>query len=88
MNAEQWVNEHLTSKLDGENIVLSENQTVSVPVFCTFFRGALEDGTKSDKYAALSGGHTFVWNGEEQTKTADELGYQVFFDQWHEEGLI
>lgn len=91
MTAEQWVQNVLSSKLnENGDIQLSVDQYVTVSTFCTFFRDCLEDETVIDKYVGLSGDHTFMWGdpSQEYTRTAEKLGYKVFFDQWHEEGLI
>lgn len=90
MVAEEWIRSQLSSKVVGDNITLAENTGVSISTFCTFFRAAIEDETKPDKYVALSGSHTFLWGNppQEHTKTAAQLGYQPYFDQWHVEGLI
>jgi hypothetical protein len=91
MLAEQWVNDTLESKInENGNIQLSESQEVEILTFCVFFRDGIENDTQPDKYVALSGSHTFLWGvpSLEYTRSAEELGYQSFFDQWHEEGVI
>jgi hypothetical protein len=88
MNAEQWVEETLNKKIKDRFIILNDEQQVEVTTFCIFFRTAIEDESKTDKYVSLSGTHTFIWNDQEVIRTAEELGYQTFFDQWHDEGII
>jgi hypothetical protein len=90
MTAEDWVTTTLSSKVEEDQIRLDEVQTVPITVFCNFFRVAIEDDLQTDKYLALSGSHTFNWGDPpmEYTETAEELGYQHFFDKWHDEGII
>jgi hypothetical protein len=68
------------------NIILVVNedgsgQTVDVTTFQTFF-------SNSETYDELIGQHTFVWDGQQLTKTGIELGYKDFFDSWKEKGVI
>ncbi len=90
MTAEQWINETLQSKIEGDVIRLNEQQTVLISTFCTFFRSSIEDNSKPDKYEALSGVQTFLWGEPQQeyNMTGGQLGYQPFLDEWHNEGLI
>ena len=39
-------------------------------------------------YEALSGSHTFRLGDTQYTMTAEEMGYQKYFDQWKEQGLF
>jgi len=39
-------------------------------------------------YEALSGSHTFKLEATPYTMTAEEMGYQKYFDQWKEQGLF
>jgi protoporphyrinogen oxidase len=87
MDAKQWVNETLKDKISNGFIVLDEIQAVEIDTFIIFFGGAIES-EEEDKYKALSGEHTFMWNEEEVTRTAKELGYAPFFDEWNKDGLI
>ncbi len=69
------------------NIILKqyENgsvQAVSIDTFKTFF------SDKSMTYDNLIGSHVFIWNGENLTKIADELGYKIYFDKWKELNII
>lgn len=57
---------------------------VDVKTFETFFWDVQENLT----YEALSGSHTFKLDGKEYTMTAKEMGYQKYFDQWKEQGLL
>lgn len=67
---------------DMGNIILEENMTVDVETFNTFF------GDKTFSYTNLIGSHTFTWNGEQMTKTAEELGYKKYFDEWKANGIL
>jgi len=68
------------------NIILEkteqQTQVVDIVTFNIFF------GDKPPTYENLIGTHTFVWNGETLTRTAEELGYKKYFDQWKELGII
>lgn len=74
--------------IDGNNVVLERSEVysneVDKPTFETFFG----DVSSNPTYDALSGSHTFTWNGTEYTKTAPELGYQVHFDNWKSLGVF
>ncbi len=93
MTSREWVESVLSAELDGEAIVLSEDQVIMIDDFCTIFGGAIDaelakpEGERSF-YTALSGSHIFQWEGETLTMTAAELGYQEFFDQCQAEGLF
>ncbi|APH04161.1 hypothetical protein [Bacillus weihaiensis] len=39
-------------------------------------------------YKALSGSHTFKLEDTQYTRTAEEMGYQKYFDQWKKQGLL
>ena len=39
-------------------------------------------------YEALSGSHTFKLEDTQYTMTAEEMGYQKYFDHWKEQGLF
>ena len=52
--------------------------------FETLFGGVKENPT----YEALSGSHTFQLGDIHYTMTAEEMGYQKYFDQWKEQGLF
>lgn len=43
---------------------------------------------KHTTYEALSGTHTFKLGDKNYTMTAEEMGYQKYFDQWKEKGLF
>ncbi|MEB2293324.1 hypothetical protein [Priestia megaterium] len=58
--------------------------SVDVPAFEHLFGGV----AKNPSYEALSGAHTFTLEGEEHTMTAEEMGYQKYFDKWNEQGLF
>jgi len=68
------------------NIILEkteqQTQVVDIVTFNIFF------GDKPPTYENLIGTHTFVWNGETLTRSAEELGYKKYFDQWKELGII
>jgi hypothetical protein len=62
--------------IENEEIILDDNQRVPVSTFRIFF------GDKEPTYENLSGYHTFAWGEETITRTAEDLGYKVYFDQW------
>lgn len=39
-------------------------------------------------YEALSGSHTFKLGDTQYTMTAEEMGYQKYFNQWTEQGSL
>ena len=43
-----------------------------------------EDVKDNTTYEALSGSHTFKLEATQYTMTAEEMGYQKYFDQWKE----
>ncbi|MFD3449798.1 hypothetical protein ACFDTO_35065 [Microbacteriaceae bacterium 4G12] len=59
-------------------------QSVDVNTFETLF-GDVEG---NPTYEALSGTHTFILGDTHYTMTAEEMGYQKYFDQWKEQGLF
>ena len=59
-------------------------QSVDVNTFETLF-GDVEG---NPTYEALSGSHTFKLGDTQYTMTAEEMGYQKYFDQWKEQGLF
>ncbi|RAS74454.1 hypothetical protein [Priestia endophytica] len=58
--------------------------SVDVDTFEMLFGDVEEDPT----YEALSGSHTFKLGDTQYTMTADEMGYQKYFDQWKMQGII
>ena len=58
--------------------------SVDVNTFETLF-GDVEG---NPTYEALSGSHTFKLESTPYTMTAEEMGYQKYFDQWKEQGLL
>lgn len=58
--------------------------SVDVNTFETLF----EDVKGNPTYEALSGSHTFKLVDTHYTMTAEEMGYQKYFDQWKEKGLF
>ncbi|USL27525.1 hypothetical protein [Priestia megaterium] len=46
------------------------------------------DVQENPNYAALSGTHTFKLEDTQYTMTAEEMGYQKYFDKWKEQGLF
>lgn len=92
-NCVDWVNTHLETHLWSEDptyILLDPQQVIEITTWCTMFGATIEDDSKVDKYYWLSDPHlhSFTLDGEYYNATASELGHQVFFDQWHAEGLI
>ena len=74
---------------DNGNIILEkyENgryQSIDQETFNIFFG----DVSLNPTYEALSGGHAFLWAEEQLTKTAAELGYQKYFDEWKAKGIL
>ncbi|WP_223702074.1 hypothetical protein [Sutcliffiella deserti] len=59
-------------------------QSVDVPSFETLFG----DAAVNPSYEALSGSHTFKLGDTLYTMTAEEMGYQQYFDKWKEQGLL
>jgi len=72
----------------GDNIILSEFSGVTKSTFETFFGDCA--GENCCSYACLSGSHTFLWGDppQEYTRTAEELGYQQYFDTWLQLGIL
>lgn len=58
--------------------------SVDVPTFEHLFG----DVAENPSYEALSGAHTFTLEGEEHTMTAEEMGYQKYFDRWKAQGIL
>ncbi|GEM_PF-3717010 len=58
--------------------------SVDVNTFETLF----SDVEGNPTYENLSGTHTFILEGNQYTMTAEEMGYQKYFDQWKEKGLL
>lgn len=58
--------------------------SVDVNTFETLFGDVKENPT----YEALSGSHTFQLEDTQYTMTAEEMGYQKYFNQWKEQGLF
>ncbi|MGE7543612.1 hypothetical protein [Sporosarcina newyorkensis] len=57
---------------------------VDIPTFESLFGDVKDNPT----YEALSGSHTFKLDGKQFTMTAEEMGYQKYFDQWKEQGIF
>lgn len=65
----------------------SENGTttsVDVNTFESLF-GYVEE---MPTYEALSGSHSFRLGDTQYTMTAEEMGYQKYFNQWKEQGIL
>ncbi|WP_066259662.1 hypothetical protein [Neobacillus drentensis] len=60
--------------------------TTSVDV--NTFEKLFGDVEGNPTYEALSGSHTFILGDTKYTMTAEEMGYQKYFDQWKEQGLF
>lgn len=74
---------------DEETFILLEttkNGTTEVDI--NTFEVIFEDVKGNPTYEALSGAHTFILEETQHTMTAEEMGYQKYFDQWKELGLI
>ncbi|NRD80271.1 hypothetical protein HPT25_23395 [Bacillus sp. BRMEA1] len=75
--------------MDGDNIILDQYedgsfQAVDKETFETFFGDVKDNPT----YDNLVGIHTFTFGGQSYTKNAEELGYKIHFENWHEKGII
>jgi len=58
--------------------------SVDINTFETLF-GDVEG---NPTYEALSGSHTFKLEDTQYAMTAEEMGYQKYFDHWKEQGLF
>ncbi|MCM3006084.1 hypothetical protein [Priestia koreensis] len=58
--------------------------TVDTRTFETLFSDVKENPT----YNTLSGSHTFALKGTTYTMTAEEMGYQKYFDEWKALGIL
>ncbi|MCM3540685.1 hypothetical protein [Priestia endophytica] len=58
--------------------------SVDVDTFEMLFGDIEEEPT----YKSLSGSHAFKLGDTQYTMTADEMGYQKYFDQWKMQGII
>src|SRR5690625_4043907 len=72
-----------------EELILLETRKdgtseVDIPTFEFLFADVKENPT----YEALSGSHTFKKDGVQYTMTAEEMGYQKYFDQWKDRGFF
>ncbi|MDP1442538.1 hypothetical protein [Priestia megaterium] len=52
------------------------------------FEILFEDVHENPNYEALSGTHTFQLEGTQYTMTAEEMGYQRYFNKWKEQGVF
>lgn len=74
-------------EVDYIHLETKENGTihsVDVNTFETLFG----DVKNNPSYEALSGSHTFTLEDTQYTMTAEEMGYQKYFDKWKEHGLF
>ncbi|WP_066073437.1 hypothetical protein [Neobacillus soli] len=67
-----------------ENYENGTTTSVDVNTFETLF-GDVEG---NPTYESLSVFHTFKLEATQYTMTAEEMGYQKYFDQWKEQGLF
>lgn len=67
-----------------ESFENGNKSSVDVKTFEMLFKDVKENPT----YEALSGTHTFKLGEKQYTMTAEEMGYQKYFDQWKEQGLF
>ena len=73
----------------GNFILVETNEngtTISVDV--NTFETLFGDVKGNPTYEALSGSHTFLMGDTKYTMTAEEMGYQKYFDQWKKYGLF
>jgi len=71
-----------------EFILLETRKNGSSQVDKLTFESLFANVKENPTYEALSGSHTFKINGTEYTMTAEEMGYQKYFDEWKERGLF
>ncbi|KEF36979.1 hypothetical protein M670_03893 [Schinkia azotoformans MEV2011] len=69
-------------------ILLETNDNGTTEVDVNTFEALFEDVKGNPTYEALSGSHTFKLEETQYTMTAEEMGYQKYFDQWKERGLF
>src|SRR5699024_10678365 len=74
---------------EGQTFILIEirkdgSSQVDIPTLESLFGDVKGNPT----YEALSGSHTFKLDGKQYTMTAEEMGYQKYFDQWKEQGIF
>ncbi|MBI6873348.1 hypothetical protein MXL46_04555 [Heyndrickxia sporothermodurans] len=69
-------------------ILLETRKNGSSEVDIATFEALFEDVKENPTYEALSGTHTFKLDGVQYTMTAEEMGYQKYFDKWKEQGLF
>jgi hypothetical protein len=80
-----------TKNIDQEQvefILLETRRDSTSEVDMATFEALFEDVIENPTYVALSGSHTFKLDGVKYTMTAEEMGYQNYFDQWKERGLF
>ncbi|MEH7456968.1 hypothetical protein V7183_06915 [Bacillus sp. JJ1127] len=65
-----------------------EDGTTQSSVDVNTFETLFGDVEGIPTYEALSGSHTFKLGDTQYTMTADEMGYQKYFDQWKAQGII
>lgn len=73
---------------EGDFILLEKRKDGSSEVDIATFEALFEDVSEIPTYEALSGSHTFKLDGVQYTMTAEEMGYQKYFDQWKEQGIF
>lgn len=69
-------------------ILLETNENGTSEVDVNTFEALFSDARENPTYEALSGSHTFKLGEKQYTMTAQEMGYQKYFDQWKEQGLF
>lgn len=69
-------------------ILLETNENGTTEVDVNTFEMLFGDVKDNPTYEALSGSHTFILGGTQYTMTAEEMGYQKYFDQWKKQGLF
>ena len=65
-----------------------ENGTTKQSVDVNTFETLFGDVEGNPTYEAMSGSHTFRLGDTQYTMTAEEMGYQKYFNQWKEQGLF
>jgi hypothetical protein len=92
VTVQEWVESTLAGQIR-DGYVMMDDAGVAVADFCQLFGVSIgtelaKPELERDFYVALSGPQTFMYEGEQLTMTAVEMGYQPALDGWHANGLI
>lgn len=69
-------------------ILIETRKDGSSQIDISTFEYLFGDVKENPTYEALSVSHTFKLDGKQYTMTAEEMGYQKYFDQWKEQGIF